>query len=373
MIYFDNAATSFYKPENVKNGIIKNISSMTANPGRGGHNPSKKVAEKIFDTREVVKQFFCANNYDVIFTKNCTEALNLAIFGNLKSGDNVIISCFEHNSVLRPIHYLKSIGVELTIIEDDLQNFHTHLEREIKSNTKMVVCSFVSNVTGDYSYPKKISEICKSHNVLYLIDGAQACGHLSINLDEIDADMMAFAGHKGLLAITGVGGLLKKSNLNFKPLTMGGTGTDSANLNQPTDTIEGYESGTIPSISIMSLGDGIKFLSKNFSEIQKKEAKLTKYLISELKKLKFLTIYSKDDSKNVVSFNFKNCDSTTISNILNEKFGICVRSGLHCAPLAHKQLGTQDCGTVRVSLDFNNSISEIDKFVQALKTINNYS
>ncbi len=369
MIYFDNAATSLYKPAHVKRAVMDAMEKYTANPGRSGHIKSMEVAEKIYDTREAVKEFFNGSNHEVIFTKNCTEALNLAISGLLKSGDHVIASCYEHNSVLRVLEHLKSIGVEVSIISSDLYEFADNLEREIKENTKMVICTMVSNVTGEYSNSEKIGEICKLYKLIYLADGAQASGHMLVDLKKSNIDMFAFAGHKGLLSITGVGGLMVKNGIELNPLMFGGTGTDSENLIQPKAIPEGYESGTIPSIPIISLGAGIEYINKNFLKIIEKEEDLSKYLYYSLKKLNFLTIYSKCDTKNVVSFNMKNIDSSYLADVLNEKYSICVRAGLHCAPLIHKKLKTTKTGAVRVSIDFNNEYLEIDKLVLALKTI----
>ena len=369
MIYFDNAATSLYKPAHVKRAVMDAMEKYTANPGRSGHIKSMEVAEKIYDTREAVKEFFNGSNHEVIFTKNCTEALNLAISGLLKSGDHVIASCYEHNSVLRVLEHLKSIGVEVSIISSDLYEFADNLEREIKENTKMVICTMVSNVTGEYSNSEKIGEICKLYKLIYLADGAQASGHMLVDLKKSNIDMFAFAGHKGLLSITGAGGLMVKNGIELNPLMFGGTGTDSENLIQPKAIPEGYESGTIPSIPIISLGAGIEYINKNFLKIIKKEEDLSKYLYYSLKKLNFLTIYSKCDTKNVVSFNMKNIDSSYLADVLNEKYSICVRAGLHCAPLIHKKLKTTKTGAVRVSIDFNNEYLEIDKLVLALKTI----
>ena len=369
MIYFDNAATSLYKPAHVKRAVMDAMEKYTANPGRSGHIKSMEVAEKIYDTREAVKEFFNGSNHEVIFTKNCTEALNLAISGLLKSGDHVIASCYEHNSVLRVLEHLKSIGVEVSIISSDLYEFADNLEREIKENTKMVICTMVSNVTGEYSNSEKIGEICKLYKLIYLADGAQASGHMLVDLKKSNIDMFAFAGHKGLLSITGAGGLMVKNGIELNPLMFGGTGTDSENLIQAKAIPEGYESGTIPSIPIISLGAGIEYINKNFLKIIEKEEDLSKYLYHSLKKLNFLTIYSKFDTKNVVSFNMKNIDSSYLADVLNEKYSICVRAGLHCAPLIHKKLKTTKTGAVRVSIDFNNEYLEIDKLVLALKTI----
>ena len=369
MIYFDNAATSLLKPYSVKRAVIDALDNYTANPGRSGHFRSMMVAEKIFDTREMLKHFFNANDYEVIFTKNCTEALNLAILGTLKAKDHIIVSCYEHNSVLRTLEHLKKDGIEVTMIYSDLNDFSNHLEENIKVNTKMVICTLVSNVTGESSDVESIGNFCQKHKLIYLADGAQASGHIKIDLTNSNIDLFCFAGHKGLMSITGVGGLVVKKGIKLSPIMFGGTGTESENLNQPDAIPEGFEAGTLPSIPIISLKAGVEFLEKNFSKIIEKEEKLTNYLYNSLKNLKFLTIYSKEDSKNVISFNMKNLDSSYLADLLDEKFQICVRAGLHCPPLIHKKLDTINTGTVRVSLDYNNRFEEIDRLVYALKSI----
>jgi len=367
--YFDNAATSFYKPKEVQNDVISAMKSLTANPGRSGHKFAQNVAEKIEETRENVLDFFGAKNRDLVFTKNCTEALNLAIFGTVKSGEHVIATCYEHNSVLRPLEQLKKHGVEVTILDCDLTKFHEEFESAIKTNTKLVITTFVSNVTGEVCDVFSVSKICKKHNLKYLIDGAQASGHIEIDLEKIDCDMFAFAGHKGLLSLTGVGGLIVKNLQELKPIIFGGTGTDSKNLIQPTDTIEGFEAGTLPTISIISLNAGVEFLKKNFSKILEKERNLSEFLYKKLKNIKNLEIFSKKSSKNVFSFNVKNMDSATVANILNEEYKICVRPGLHCAPLIHQKNKTSENGAVRVSIDFYNSYEEIEYLIYALEKI----
>lgn len=369
MIYFDNSATSYFKPMCVKLAVNDALNCLTANPGRSGHLPSIKAGEMVFETREIIKQFFNAQDYQVIFTKNCTEALNLAIFGCLKPGDEVITSCFEHNSVLRPLKQLESVGIKTSVLDCELKDFHLYLKHLITDKTKLVVVTAMSNVTGQSPNLIKIGQICKQNNLLLLVDGAQSSGHMDIDLTKINADMYAFAGHKGFCAITGVGGLLVKSNIKLKPLLYGGTGTESENLVQPNDMPEGLEAGTLPTIPIASLLAGVKFVAMHEHEILKKESELSAYFYNKLKSIEGVTLYSTLDSKNVFSFNVKNLDSNVVADILNEKYGVCVRAGLHCAPLAHKKLGTLKTGAVRASIDFNNTKHEIDYFARAIKEI----
>lgn len=371
MIYFDNAATSLYKPNSVKLMVEKAVNELTANPGRSGHFLSVKTGEMVFETREAVKQFLHAPNHQVVFTKNCTEALNLALFGLLNAGDNVITSCFEHNSVLRPLERLKNNDVDVTILQCELADFHTNLATQIKPNTKLVVVTGMSNVTGQSPNLYEIGTICKKHNILLLVDGAQSSGHIDIDLENINIDLYAFAGHKGFCAITGVGGLLIKNGVILKPLLCGGTGTESENLLQPNDVPEGLEAGTLPTIPIASLKAGVEFLIANFKAIKEKESALSNYLYKKLSGLDFIELYSTPDSKNVFSFNIRNMDSMLVADILNQQYKICVRAGLHCAPLIHKKLGSLQTGAVRVSVDFSNTFQQVDKLIYALKEIAN--
>jgi len=214
MIYLDNAATSFHKPKCVKNAVIKAMENLTANPGRSGHKLAQDVAGEIFETRELLKEFFNAKEHQVIFTKNCTEALNIAILGTLKSGDHVVTSVYEHNSVLRPLEFLKTKGVQVTIIEDDLQNFHQVLQQHIMPNTKLVVITSVSNVTGDGCNLQAVGEVCKKNNIIYLVDGAQGCGHVEIDIKKMNIDAIKHS----FLDNTQKEKLLEEFELKYKEL-----------------------------------------------------------------------------------------------------------------------------------------------------------
>ena len=369
MIYFDNSATSLIKPYLVKKEVLNAVEHLSANPGRSGHDLSVKVAQKIYETRENLKRFFHAENYEIIFTKNCTESLNLVIFSMLKKGDHVICSCYEHNSVLRPLEQLRKQGVDVEILWCDLKDFSNRFESRIKLNTKMVISTYISNVTGEICDVVSVGEKCKKYGVKYLIDGAQACGYIEINLAKINADFFAFSGHKGLLSITGVGGLFARNIGDLKPLIYGGTGTNSESLNQQNETIEDFEAGTVSSISIISLNAGVRYLNENFSKIIAKERVLSEKLYEKLKKIKNLIIFQHLWSSPIFLINIPNIDSGAVSNELNEKYKICVRAGLHCAPLIHKKLNTG--GAVRISLNFNNTEEEIDYLCFALNKIAN--
>ena len=365
MIYLDNAATSYYKPYEVKRVVNMALNLYTANAGRGGYKLANMCAEKIYEVREKVLKLFNANNHTCIFTSGCSSALNLAILGTVQQGGHIVVSFLEHNSILRPLEYLKSTGkIDYTVVESVNEN---DFEKAIKPNTYMIITTQVSNVTGQRLNIQSINNICKKYKILHLVDTAQGAGHIFEDLNCVD--MIAFAGHKGLLGIGGVGGLIVSNNVALKPIMFGGTGTFSESLIQPTDKPEGFEVGTMPIIPIISLSAGIDYLVNNKQYILQKEQKLNQYLMEKLEELDFIIPYFSLGSIGVYSFNIKGLDSSFVSDILNERFNICTRSGLHCAPLVHKHLGTQNIGAVRVSINFDNSFNDINQLVLALKKI----
>ena len=365
MIYLDNAATTYYKPQAVKQAVNQAVNLYTANAGRGGHKLAQLSAQKIYEVREKVLNFFNANEHECIFTSGCTNALNLAILGTVKSGGHVITTYLEHNSVLRPLEYLKSLGkIDYSVVENiDVQT----IELNIKSNTYMIITTWTSNVTGERVDIEKINKLCKKYNLLHLVDTAQGAGHIFDSLN--DVDMIAFAGHKGLYGLGGVGGLIVKNDVDLKPILFGGTGTMSESLVQPNTKPESFEVGTLPNIPIISLGAGIDYVNKNKNYILNKEKILHKAMTDMLGNLNFIDKYYAPSSLGVYSFNVGGLDSGFVSDYLNEKFGICTRSGFHCAPLVHRHFGTQDRGMVRVSLSCDNSISDIENLEFALKSL----
>lgn len=363
MIYLDNAATTYYKPLEVKQAVNQAMNLYTANSGRGAYRVAQMSAEKIFEVREKVLKFFNTNNHSCIFTSGCTSALNLGILGSVKQGGHIITTYLEHNSVLRPLESLKNLGkIDYTVLENlDKESF----EKAILSNTYMIVTTQASNVTGERVNIKMVNELCKKYNLLHLVDTAQGAGHIFEDLSNVD--MIAFAGHKGLYGIGGVGGLIVKNTIKLQPIMFGGTGTASESLIQPIGIPEGFESGTLANIPIISLGAGIDYVTKNKKSIVTKENILNKALSEMLNGLKFVTTYYSQNSTGVYSFNVMNYDSSFVSDYLSEKFNICTRSGLHCAPLVHKYFNTQNKGAVRVSLSSDNSIDDIKKLEIALK------
>lgn len=368
MIYLDNGATSLTKPKEVKNAVVEAIQLYTANAGRGAYSVAQSVSMKMIETRENLEQFFGGKDreYKCIFTPSCSYALNLAIRGFVRPRMHIITTYLEHNSVLRTLEYLRKTGIVSYTILHDLseQSFVKNINR----NTKMIITTHISNVTGEEVDTEMVSKICKKYNLIYLLDTAQGAGHIQF---DVDADMIAFAGHKGFKGLIGVSGLLIKPNIRLNPVFFGGTGTNSLDLNQPNDQVEDFEIGSQSGVLVSALNAGVIYTRNNIEEIAKKEEFLTQYLINKLDNLDFLEkYYNPKNCHSVISFNIKNIDSSLVGDMLNENYDVCVRTGFHCAPLVHLHNNTTQKGMVRASLNEYNSCSELDEFVSAIKDIN---
>ena len=349
MIYLDNAATTFPKPEAVYDAMMDCMKNYCANPGRAGHKLAMKAAREIYDTREnIAKLFNIDNPMNIVFTNNATESLNLAIKGVVNAGDHIITTSMEHNSVIRPIKALEKLGIENTIVQCDKDGFLNvkDLEEAIRSNTKLIVTTHASNVCGTLVDIKSVSEI---------------------------ADMLAAPGHKGLLGPQGTGILYIRERLNLNILTEGGTGSKSEDLFQPEILPDKYESGTHNTPGIVGLNEGVKFIFKEgINKIKEHEEELCRYMLERLEEIPNIKIYGpKDATKRaaVITINIGNMDSGEITFLLDSEYDIATRSGIHCAPLAHKTLGTLEQGAVRFSIGYFNTKEEIDKAIEALKEI----
>lgn len=378
MIYLDNAATTYPKPDKVYDAVIDCMKNYGANPGRAGHKLAIAAGRIIYEARENVSKLFNIDNpMNIIFTHNATDSLNLAIKGILKNGDHVITTSIEHNSVIRPIKALEDIGVENTIVTCDKygQLNYEDIEKAIKPNTKLIVTTHASNVCGTLVDIDKVGDIAKEHNVLYLVDASQTAGIYDIDVKKQNIDMIAIAGHKGLLGPQGTGVLYIKEGIKLKQLKEGGTGSRSEELTQPNIFPDKYESGTHNTPGLAGLSEGVKFIiEKGIDNIRHHEEELTQYFIDELKNIPNVKIYGPKDSKKqaaVVSINIGNIDSGEISYILDDVYSIATRSGLHCAPLAHKTIGTFEQGTVRFGIGYFNTKDDINKALNALKDIVN--
>lgn len=367
MIYLDNAATSFHKPEEVYSAVGKAMRSYSANPGRSGHRLSMSAAEQVFEAREVLNDFFCGFGSEYVsFTQNCTQALNMAIKGIVNKGDHILISCFEHNSVARPVYSLATEGVaEFSVFDvyDDENKTLQAFESSFRKNTRLCVVTAVSNVFGRILPIEKLSAIAHSKGALFFVDGAQAAGVLPLNMKKQGIDCLCVPGHKGLLGPMGTGAVLHK-NLDFKPILLGGTGTASFDLNQPKAYPERLESGTLNVPGICGLRAGVEYVKRQgLDYISSVEGSLAEYAFEGLKSIKNIELYSKKFNSSfiapVISFNVKNLHSEQVSDLLNDG-GVAVRGGYHCAGLAHKYMGTQRNGAVRISPSFFNSKKDIN-------------
>lgn len=373
MIYFDNSATTNKKPKEVIAAVNQGLTKYSANPGRSGHKLSVQTAIQVENVREKVMKFI--NAPFVAFTQNCTDALNLAIQGTFVPNGHIICTINDHNAMIRPLFELqKKYGLEISIAspkhsgELTLEDILPH----IKPNTYMICLNEMSNVDGEVAQIKQIGEFCNEHCITFCVDAAQSCGHLEMDMQKNYIDLLALAPHKGLYAPQGVGvlGYTKKAKLN--PIRFGGTGTDGANVYQPKNSIETFESGTLSTPNILGLGAGIDFVEKHFGDIQEKIDDLSTYLNYELSNINGVKVYTHaNNSYGVIGFNIKDYGSTDVSQILSDKYGICTRGGLHCAGLKHKFLGTLEQGVVRVSLSYYNTFSECVKLVKAIKEIAN--
>lgn len=372
MIYFDNSASSFVKPKSVQKAVLNALNLYTANPGRSGHKQALKTAMEVENVRNIVAQHVGTTADNIVFTLNCTDALNLAILGSFLPGGHIVCTENEHNSVVRPLEHLKQCdsSFSYSVATQTQKNGITwqDIEKHLTDKTYMVICNHISNVNGDVADIVDIGKHLKELNITFLVDGAQSGGHFRYDMQEMGISMLALAPHKGFYAPQGVGCLCLDGKTKLQPIRFGGTGTNSLEFIQPETSPERYESGTINTPAILGFGEGVKFVEENFKYIQEKLEDLTTYLHYELSKLP-IDIYTKtENTSGVLAFNIPNVDSTEVATYLDEKWNICVRSGYHCAPLKHQALGTLDQGAVRVSLSFFNTYQEVEKFIFAIKT-----
>jgi cysteine desulfurase family protein len=377
MIYLDYAATSGRKPEAVYEASDRVMREVSGNPGRSGHKISLEAGAIVAEARLLCSRLFHAPASETIaFGVNTTEALNLGILGMVEKGDHVITSSLEHNSVARPLEHLKDEGVEVTKIRADLENGvdPDAVEAAIKDNTKLVVMTHISNVTGTVNDIAAIGDVCRRHGVTFLVDAAQSAGVRPIDVQAMKIDMLAFPGHKCLYGPQGTGGLYVSPEVDLRPLLTGGTGTQSELLHQPVSRPERYESGTLNVPGLAGLARGVDFILKTgVDAIEEKEYELTARLISGIRQYDNITIWGPQTAKNraaVLSITIDGYEPQDISIYLDQIFDIAVRSGLHCAPYAHETLGTLDKGgTVRISPGYFTTEEEIDACIEAIGII----
>ena len=376
MIYLDNGATTFPKPKVVTDKIMECYLGYAGNPGRSGHKLAMKMDLEIYETREKICKLINGTEVlNVIFTFNATDSLNLAIKGVLEEGDHVITTSMEHNSVIRPLNQLRKEGkIELSIVYADDKGYidPQKIFEALTPNTKMIVTTHMSNVFGTIVDIKAIGDFCKENNILYLVDASQSIGVLDIDVQEMNIDLLAFPGHKALFGPMGTGALYIKEGIIVKPLKEGGTGSYSHSIDQPDLYPDSLESGTPNGVGIIALGKGIDFINEvGLENIRNHEISLKNHFIELLKDNEDVILYGTLDDRQgaVVSLNVKDMDSSEISYILSDEFDIYTRPGFHCAPLAHKTMGTEELGAIRFSFGYYNTLEEIEKTVEALLNI----
>lgn len=380
-VYLDNASTSFPKPKIVADSIYNYLTNIGGNPGRANHSNALESNRYLFAARETIAGFFNFNKIDnVIFTNNVTSSLNILINGILKSGDHVITSSMEHNSVIRPLYNLKETrNIELDIIQANANGIIdvSLIEKSIKSNTKLIIITHASNVTGSIQPIEEIGSICKKHNIFFILDSAQSAGVLNVDFEKFNLNALAFTGHKSLLGPQGIGGFIIDDKLNkiCSPYILGGTGSLSHSLTQPDFLPDKFESGTLNIPGIIGLYESIKFIEKEgLSTIYDYNSTLRSHLINEILNMNNYYIHGELSSvygTSCISITHSKLDVSELSFILDSDFGISNRSGLHCAPLAHKTIGTFPNGTVRLSLGYFNTMEEIKYTIDSLNKINN--
>lgn len=375
MIYLDHAATSLLKPISVAKAVYEAILSL-GNSGRGANDSALDAARLIYETRELVADFFGSHNPEqVVFTLNATMALNMAIKGLLTAGDHVVTTQLEHNSVLRPLYEMEEQGVELSIIPSDCQGRldYEALEAAIKGNTRLLVCTHASNLTGNLVDIERIGQVCQNHGIFFIVDASQTAGAIPIDMEKDHIDVVCFTGHKGLLGPQGTGGLCVRPSCQIRPLFSGGSGIESFSKVQPAAMPVRLEAGTLNAHGIAGLKAGILYILDNgMSEIHRRQTYLMQRFWAGVKNLPKVQIYGDFSSMHraaIVSLNIGRLDSAVVCDLLQTDYGIAVRGGGHCAPLMHKALGTITKGAVRFSFSHLNTEADINAAIAAVAEI----
>jgi cysteine desulfurase / selenocysteine lyase len=379
-IYLDNAATTFPKPEQVYRAVDHALREIGVGPGRGSHRRALAASRMVFEAREAVAALFgIRDSARVIFTHSATESLNLAINGLLKPGDHVVSTTMEHNSLLRPLHLAEKAGLEVTWVPGDRFGVvdWQDIRATFRSNTRLVALSHCSNVTGVLQPLAEIGALARKAGLLFLVDAAQSAGAVAIDVNDMNIDLLAVPGHKGLFGPQGTGILYVGVGVELRPLMVGGTGGFSSFAEQPDTLPERFESGTMNTPGIAGLKAGVEFIrSTGIGEIRSKETLLVTQLLEGVAGIPGIVTYSPRSEElraGLVSFTAEGHDAAEIGFRLDSEFDIAVRVGLHCAPEAHRTIGTFPGGAVRVSPGYFNSEQDIEIFLSALSTIVNKS
>lgn len=375
MIYFDNAATTLHKPPEVIEAVVHAMTT-SGNASRGTHTGSLAASRTVYETRKKIADFFhCSRADHVIFTSNSTEALNIAICGTLGKGDHIISTDLEHNSVLRPLYHLEEQGASLTFLSANKKGCidYDDFKRSIKPNTKAIVCTHASNLTGNVLDIERIGHIAKAHNLLFIVDASQSAGCIEINMENMNIDILCFTGHKGLLGPQGTGGLCIHESVEIRPFKRGGSGIHSYEKGQPQAYPARLEAGTLNSHGIAGLCAAINYINTiTIPVIAKKEQELLWHFYKGICNIPEIHIYGDFDTKEraaILSLNIEGYDSGTVSDLLSQEYDIATRPGAHCAPRMHQALGTTETGAVRFSFSSFNTMEEVEIAIQALKEL----
>ncbi len=376
-LYFDNAATSWPKPEAVYKAAELQMRNAAGNPGRSGHTRTLEADRLIYKTREAVAALFNVKDpARIVFTFNATDSLNIALKGFALKGDHVIHTAIDHNSVLRPLGRLRRDGlITTTTLDCDSKGSPVldSLDSAYNSKTRLLIINHASNVTGTIAPVKEMITWAHDKNIVVLIDAAQSAGTINIDVEALDIDMLAFTGHKGLLGPTGTGGLYIKPGLDLAPLREGGTGSQSEMDIHPESMPERLEAGTLNSSGLAGLLEGLRFIMETgLDQLRAHETFIRKTLYENLDKLPGIKLFgpgAEEDSSCIVSFTIEGADSGEIGYILENNYGILCRTGLHCAPLAHKAINTFPEGTIRLSPGFFTKLTDIEYLVNSIEEI----
>lgn len=375
MIYMDNAATTMHKPQEVIDAVVAAMSSM-GNAGRGANEASLSASRVIYDTRDKLCRLFGGENpRQVVFTSNSTESLNIALNGLLQPGDHVITTMLEHNSVLRPLYALEKQGVKLTIIKSDMNGRFSleDMEAAIVPETKLIVCTNGSNLTGNYVDVAKVGKIAHKHGLLFVVDASQTAGVFPIDVQKMNIDVLCFTGHKGLLAPQGTGGMYVREGIQIRPFKSGGSGVQTYSKTHPLEMPTALEAGTLNGHGIAGLGAAVDYIERvGIDTIREREQELMWRFYEGVRDIPDVKIYGDFSTKErcaIVALNIGDYDSSEVSDELLTEYGISTRPGGHCAPLMHEALGTVEQGAVRFSFSHYNTDEEVDIAIKAVQEL----
>ena len=375
MIYLDNAATTLHKPDAVVQAVAQAMCSA-GNPGRGAHSVSLDASRMVYNARCALAELFGAESPErIAFTPNSTAALNIAVKGVLQRGDHVITTALEHNSVLRPLYELEEGGVELTILPADAKGniAYNDFEKNIRGNTRAIVCTHSSNLTGNLLDIARIGRIAKERGLLLIVDASQTAGAFEIDVQKMGVDILCFTGHKALLGPQGTGGLYVRTGVEVRPLLSGGSGVQSHSKSHPRQMPTALEAGTLNAHGLAGLHAAVRYIQQQGMEnLRAKEMLLMRAFYEKVSKMDGIRVYgdfSAEERCPIVTLNVRDYDSGEISDALFERWGIATRPGAHCAPLLHQALGTGSQGAVRFSFSHHNTMEEIETAVSALREL----